>query len=120
MDTNSDRDSPISRKGIVALGQQALDSYSASDSLQSTRKLDEEHVPDGFHLSTVVAGEEGSQKLTVFFQEAQRERLILPGQGGVAHDVCVHYCSESSVDSRDLIGLACLNWLFRTGEAAGL
>src|SRR5256886_17514407 len=97
MDTHPDRNSPISGKALVAPGKHGLDSDSASDLLQSTRKLDEEHVPNGFHLSPVVAGEEWSQKLLVFFQEVERERLVLSGQDGIAHNVCVHYCREGPV-----------------------
>src|SRR5436309_9059050 len=44
----------------------------------STRNMS----PTVFHLSPVVAGEEWSQKLPVFFQEIERERLVLSGQGG--------------------------------------
>src|SRR2546430_14271638 len=97
MDTHPDRNSPISWKALVAPGKHGLDLDSTSDRPQSTRKLDEEHVPNGLHLSPVVAGEEWSQKLPVFFQEVERERLVLSGQGGIAHNVRVHYCRESPV-----------------------
>src|SRR2546430_6297675 len=56
----------------------------------STRNMS----PTVFHLSPVVAGEEWSQKLPVFFQEIERERLVLSGQGGIAHNVRTRRRSE--------------------------